>query len=76
MTTSPSSVNRPHPTPPRSAPESGLRREAYFHDNVSFKGACGSEFIFALLSREWPTPPEMTAIRTESGALNEHDIAH
>jgi RimJ/RimL family protein N-acetyltransferase len=53
----------------------GMRREAHFHDNVFFKGAWGSEFTFALLSREWPTP-EMRAIRTESGASNEHDIAH
>lgn len=39
----------------------GMRREAYLHDNVFFKGAWGSEFVFAILSREWPTSPDMTA---------------
>ena len=31
----------------------GMRREAHFHENVFFKGAWGSEFVFALLDREW-----------------------
>lgn len=31
----------------------GFRQEAHFVENVLFKGAVGSEFIFALLSREW-----------------------
>ena len=31
----------------------GLRREAHFHENVFFKGAWGSEFLFAVLEREW-----------------------
>jgi RimJ/RimL family protein N-acetyltransferase len=31
----------------------GFRREAYFHDNVFFKGAWGSEFLFAMLASEW-----------------------
>ncbi len=32
----------------------GLRREAHFHENIFFKGAWGSEFLFAILEREWP----------------------
>lgn len=31
----------------------GFRREAHFVDNVFFKGAWGSEFLFAVLDREW-----------------------
>ena len=31
----------------------GFRREAHFVDNVFFKGAWGSELLFALLEREW-----------------------
>ncbi len=31
----------------------GMRREAYFHENVLFKGAWGSEYVFAILNREW-----------------------
>ena len=31
----------------------GFRREAHFHENVFFKGAWGSEFLFAILEREW-----------------------
>ena len=31
----------------------GMRREAHFHENVFFKGAWGSEFLFAMLDREW-----------------------
>lgn len=31
----------------------GMRREAHFHENVFFKGAWGSEFLFAVLDREW-----------------------
>jgi RimJ/RimL family protein N-acetyltransferase len=31
----------------------GMRREAHFHENVFFKGAWGSEFVFAMLVREW-----------------------
>ena len=31
----------------------GMRREAHFVDNVFFKGAWGSEFLFAILEREW-----------------------
>jgi RimJ/RimL family protein N-acetyltransferase len=38
----------------------GMRREAHFHENVFFKGAWGSEFLYAILEREWralpPTP--------------------
>ena len=32
----------------------GMRREAHFHENVFFKGAWGSEFVFAMLEHEWP----------------------
>jgi RimJ/RimL family protein N-acetyltransferase len=35
----------------------GMRREAYFHENVFFKGAWGSEFVFAMLDREWAAQP-------------------
>jgi RimJ/RimL family protein N-acetyltransferase len=31
----------------------GLRQEAHFVENVFFKGAWGSEFLFAMLEREW-----------------------
>lgn len=31
----------------------GLRKEAHFRDNVFFKGAWGSEFLFAMLASEW-----------------------
>ena len=31
----------------------GFRREAHFVDNVFFKGSWGSEFLFAMLQREW-----------------------
>lgn len=31
----------------------GFRREGHFIENVWFKGAYGSEFLFALLAREW-----------------------
>ena len=31
----------------------GMRREAHFHENVFFKGAWGSEFVFAMLEHEW-----------------------
>ena len=31
----------------------GLRREAHFVDNVFFKGAWGSEYLYAVLEREW-----------------------
>jgi RimJ/RimL family protein N-acetyltransferase len=32
----------------------GMRREAHFVENVFFKGAWGSEFMFAMLDRELP----------------------
>ena len=35
----------------------GMRREAHFVDNVFFKGAWGSEFLFAVLDREWSARP-------------------
>ena len=31
----------------------GLRREGHFIENIFFKGAWGSEFLFAVLEREW-----------------------
>jgi RimJ/RimL family protein N-acetyltransferase len=31
----------------------GFRQEAYFVEHVWFKGAWGSECVFALLQREW-----------------------
>jgi len=31
----------------------GFRREAHFVEHVWFKGGWGSEFVFALLRREW-----------------------
>ena len=31
----------------------GMRREAHFHENVFFKGAWGSELVFAVLDHEW-----------------------
>jgi RimJ/RimL family protein N-acetyltransferase len=31
----------------------GMRREAHLHENVFFKGAWGSEFLYAILDREW-----------------------
>jgi len=39
----------------------GMRREAQFHENVFFKGAWGSEFLFALLEREWADLPPVRA---------------
>ena len=31
----------------------GMRREAHFIDNIFFKGAWGSEFLYAVLEQEW-----------------------
>ena len=31
----------------------GLRREAHFVENIWFKGAWGSEYLYAILRREW-----------------------
>lgn len=31
----------------------GMRQEAHFHENIFFKGAWGSELLFAVLEREW-----------------------
>jgi aminoglycoside 6'-N-acetyltransferase len=33
----------------------GMRREAHFVDNIWFKGAWGSEYLYALLQYEWLT---------------------
>lgn len=32
----------------------GFRREGHFLENVWFKGAWGSEYLYALLARDWP----------------------
>jgi RimJ/RimL family protein N-acetyltransferase len=31
----------------------GMRREGHLLENVWFKGAWGSEFLYAILAREW-----------------------
>ena len=31
----------------------GFRKEAHFRDNIFFKGAWGSELVFAMLASEW-----------------------
>ncbi|WP_202921098.1 GNAT family N-acetyltransferase [Anatilimnocola aggregata] len=31
----------------------GVRQEAHFVENIWYKGAWGSEFVFAILRREW-----------------------
>lgn len=31
----------------------GMRREGHFHESIFFKGAWGSEFLLAILKREW-----------------------
>jgi RimJ/RimL family protein N-acetyltransferase len=36
----------------------GMRREAHFVDNVFFKGTWGSEYLFAILEREWSSRPQ------------------
>ena len=45
----------------------GMRPEAHFHENVFFKGAWGSEFLFAVLEREWAewgADPSRRTLRT------------
>jgi RimJ/RimL family protein N-acetyltransferase len=32
----------------------GMRREGHFVENIWFKGAWGSEYLYAMLRREWP----------------------
>ena len=32
----------------------GMRREGHFVENIWFKGAWGSEYLYAVLRREWP----------------------
>ena len=34
----------------------GMRREAHFRQHVWFKGRWSSEYVYALLRREWPAP--------------------
>jgi RimJ/RimL family protein N-acetyltransferase len=36
----------------------GFRQEAQFVEHVWFKGALGSEYVFALLQREWSVRPK------------------
>ena len=41
----------------------GFRREAYFVEHLWFKGTWGSEYVFAMLQREWrerPSPHRLT----------------
>ena len=33
----------------------GMRREGHFVENIWFKGAWGSEYLYAVLRREWPS---------------------
>jgi RimJ/RimL family protein N-acetyltransferase len=35
----------------------GFRQEAHFVEHVCFKGTYGSEYVFAMLAREWPARP-------------------
>ena len=35
----------------------GMRREGHFIENIWFKGAWGSEYLYALLQREWAGSP-------------------
>ncbi|OZJ03347.1 hypothetical protein BZG36_04206 [Bifiguratus adelaidae] len=39
----------------------GFRQEGHFIENVWFKGAYGSEYLFAMLKREWDARPEHAA---------------
>ncbi|MGA9342599.1 MAG: GNAT family protein [Rhodanobacteraceae bacterium] len=39
----------------------GFRQEAHFVEHVRFKGTYGSEYLFALLRREWQARPPRTA---------------
>ena len=43
-----------------------MRREAHFHENVFFKGAWGSEFLFAMLEREWACPAVSSPASSDS----------
>jgi RimJ/RimL family protein N-acetyltransferase len=47
----------------------GMRREGHFHENVFFKGAWGSEFLFAMLEREWRT---LSPTRPATGPGDRH----
>ena len=38
----------------------GFRREGHFLEHVWFKGRWGSEFLFAILRREWGARPRST----------------
>ena len=40
----------------------GFRQEAHFVDHVWFKGAWSSEYVFALLQREWQVRPNPPAV--------------
>jgi len=41
----------------------GFRQEGHFLDHVLFKGSYGSEYLFALLAREWQTSASETSGR-------------
>jgi RimJ/RimL family protein N-acetyltransferase len=46
------------PQPPRRSPRArfrrvGFRQEAHLVENIWFKGQWGSEYLFAMLQREW-----------------------
>ena len=44
----------------------GMRREAHFRENVFFKGAWGSEFVFAILERDWSQRGDSPRFETRS----------
>jgi RimJ/RimL family protein N-acetyltransferase len=43
----------------------GFRQEAHFVEHVWFKGAWGSEYLFALLHREWQASREPGTLRNQ-----------
>lgn len=46
----------------------GFRQEAHFIDHVWFKGAWGSEFVFATLRREWEHGRDRTRLRDDTAS--------
>jgi aminoglycoside 6'-N-acetyltransferase len=46
----------------------GMRREGHLIENIWFKGAWGSEYLYALLHREWDMQWEATRQRIASGS--------
>ena len=56
----------------------GFRQEAHFVEHVWFKGAWGSEYVFAMLQREWqvrPNPHRVTPRQTPRWQLSCSPIA-